>query len=383
LKGLDSKPFVAALNDKSPDVRAQAIISLSRIGDASAAKSIVPLTSRPKGSSMPTTRPLQNQPDPDRVIPHLATRALVTLNAVDVCLEALDGPHREGALRAMRSMHSEKAVDGLIKKLGTARSPELRQNLLATLIRLYHREADYKGSWWGIRPDNSGPYYDRQEWAQSKRIGAVITSAVLDGDAQSAKFLRAELTRHKTSLKGLPSDTKAVTQEEEKPIVIAKADANNPNQIGNMTYDDALKRTLRAKGDAAKGMALFKSQSCVACHTFADGQTPKGPHLVDIGKRYKADELVESILKPSVKIAQGFETYTFTTVKGRVFTGFVVSESAEAVQIREITGVSRELKQKDVESRKKQDQSMMPNGLADALTPEQLADLIAYLQSLK
>src|SRR5262249_25040102 len=190
---------------------------------------------------------------------------------------------REGVLRAMRSMHSEKAVDGLIKKLATARSPELRRDLLATLIRLYHREADYKGSWWGIRPDNSGPYYDRAEWSQSKRIGAVITSAVLDGDAQAAKFLRSELTRHKVSLKGLPSDGKAVTQEEEKPIVIAKADPNTPNQIGNMTYDAALKRTLRAKGDATKGMALFKSQSCVACHTFADGQTPKGPHLVDIG----------------------------------------------------------------------------------------------------
>jgi hypothetical protein len=41
------------------------------------------------------------------------------------------------------------------------------------------------------------------------------------------------------------------------------------------------------------------------------------------------------------------------------------------------------LKQKSIEGRKKGDQSMMPVGLADALTPEQLADLIAYLQSLK
>ena len=52
----------------------------------------------------------------------------------------------------------------------------------------------------------------------------------------------------------------------------------------------------------ARREALFKAQSCVACHTTADGQTPKGPHLADIGKRYKPDE---SALKPSAKLAQG------------------------------------------------------------------------------
>ena len=71
---------------------------------------------------MPTARPVQAQPDPDRAVPHLAMRALVSLHAVDACLDAIDGPHREGALRALRSMHDPKAVEGLIKKLSTARS---------------------------------------------------------------------------------------------------------------------------------------------------------------------------------------------------------------------------------------------------------------------
>ena len=61
-------------------------------------------------------------------------------------------------------MHEPKAVEGLIKKLATARSPEARREILATLVRLYHREADYEGSWWGIRPDTTGPYFDPREW---------------------------------------------------------------------------------------------------------------------------------------------------------------------------------------------------------------------------
>jgi putative membrane-bound dehydrogenase-like protein len=382
LDGLSSELFVKALADDSPRVRAQALVSLGRLGDPSAARHILPLTARPKGSPMPTRRPLQNQPDPDRVVPHLAVRALVALGAIDVCLEALDGPHAEGALWAMRYMHDPRAVEGLIKRLATARSPDLRRGMLVTLIRLYHREADYKGSWWGIRPDSTGPYYDRAEWEMSKRIGAVITAAVLDGDKDTVAFLKAELGRHRVSLAGVPvgSDVLAVKED---PVVVPKADPKNPDQIGNMTYEAAAKRALAAKGDAKKGESLFKAQSCIACHTTADGQTPKGPHLVEIGKRSKPDELVESVLKPSAKLAQGYETYRFVMTDGRVFTGFVVGERADATVIRESNGIQRELKKDEIESRVMQKQSAMPDGLAANLTPEQLADLIAYLQSLQ
>jgi putative heme-binding domain-containing protein len=382
LDGLDTKLFVAALADASPRVRAQALISLARLKDVSAAKSIIPLTTRANGTAMPTKKPVHSQPHPDRVLPHVAVRALVSLDAVDACLEALDGPYAHGALWALRYMHDQKAVEGLIKKLATIRSTELRRDALATLIRLYHREADYKGVWWGIRPENTGPYYDAVEWDQSSRIGVVLTSAVLDADSDTAAYLRAELARHRVLLRGLPSAVAGPGVETDSPIVVAKSDPKNPNQIGNLTYEDALKRAVAAKGDVEKGKAFFKAQSCVACHTVADGQMPKGPHMVDIGKRYSPSELVESVLKPSVKIAQGFETYLFEMSDGKTYNGFVVGESAKAVLIREATGVQRELKLAQIESRSIQKQSMMPDGLVNNLTPEELAHLIAYLQSL-
>jgi putative heme-binding domain-containing protein len=149
-----------------------------------------------------------------------------------------------------------------------------------------------------------------------------------------------------------------------------------------MTYDDVTRRALAAKGDPAKGKLLFKAQSCSACHTDADGQTLKGPHLVDIGKRYSAGELVESILKPSVKIAQGFEAYAFEMADGKVYAGFIVSQSAKSIMLREATGVPRELKLAEIESKAIQKQSNMPDGIVNNLTPEEIADLVAYLQSL-
>ena len=384
LRGVEPAPFRAALADPSPRVRAQALIALGRLGDAGSAPGIIPLTSRPEGSRMPATRPVQAQPDPDRAVPHLALRALVALHAVDACLDAIDGPHHDGALRALRSMHDPKAVLGLIKKLSSARSPELRRDILATLVRLYHREADDDGSWWGIRPDTTGPYFDPREWESSGRIAAVLTAACSDGDAETATFLRGELARRRVRLKGLPADatTDRPKIEEEIRVVLVKADPNNPDQIGNMSYENASKRVLQATGHAGRGKVLFTSRSCRACHTDADGQTPKGPHLVEIGKRSSAAELVESILKPSAKLAQGYEAYSFAMADGRVVTGFIVSEGASSVQIRESSGALRELKKSDVEVRRRQEISAMPEGIAANLTPEEVADLIAYLQSL-
>ncbi len=136
------------------------------------------------------------------------------------------------------------------------------------------------------------------------------------------------------------------------------------------------------KGNAEAGKALFKSQACIACHTYADGQTPQGPHLVDIGKRYSRKELVDSVLEPSLKLAQGFDTWSVLTSDGQVFTGFVVLESAERLTLRGSDGKRMEVPQDDIDERRKQEQSMMPAGLVNNLTPEQFADLLAYLESL-
>jgi putative heme-binding domain-containing protein len=213
----------------------------------------------------------------------------------------------------------------------------------------------------------------------------VLKSAVLDSDPSTVAFVQNELARHRVSLEGLPGEPGSSPPrpaEAEVRVVIAKADPKNPDQIGNMSYESAARRALQSKGNADRGLALFNSQSCRACHTVADGQTPKGPHLVDIGKRYTPAELVESILKPGAKIAQGYEAYTFAMADGRVYSGFIVSEGPALVQIRESSGLLQELKKADIEERRRLDSSAMPEGIAGSLTPEQLADLVAYLQLL-
>ena len=407
--GMPTTPFLEGLSSSDPRVQAAAITGLHRIvghavhnnwvvsnsdGQQSAndytkniADALLPLTVRTEEQAE-TQEPgdAWRQPDAGRVIPHLAVQALAEIEAVPSCLEALNGPYRYGALWALKQMHTKEAVDGLFTALSKAHEPALRREIWTVLIRLYHQEGEFttdSPKWWGTRPDTTGPYYDRQTWSQSERIGEAIKIALGEADETLAKHLREQLKRHVVRLDGVSGDDIAAMREPEKAIAIPSADPNNPNQIANMDYAAVLERCMKLDGDAAQGRELFRAQSCINCHTFANGQLPKGPHLVDIGKRYKKEELIESIVQPNKKIAQGFDTWAFVTTEGKIFTGFVVLESAETVTIRQNDGLSKELLQDDIDERVKQETSMMPKGIAGNLTPEQLADLIAYLQTLR
>ena len=377
-------PFIDALNDSNPRVRAQALTCLGRIGNPAAGDAIIPHTLRDENYPLPIGEPLYKQADPGRVLSHLAVRALENCQATDACLNAIEGPYSAGAFWALKYLHNEKAVDGLIKILSTTKTEAIRQETITTLIRLYHREADYEGGWWGTRPDLTGPYYDRQTWEQSESIAKVLKTVIPDLDDAGQANAGSQLARHKVEIDGLQQlVADANKRAEMAPIKIAKADPNNPDLIANLELDISSYRANDFKGNPKKGEPLFKRQNCIACHTTANGQVPKGPHLVDIGKRYKKHELIESILKPEAKIAQGFDTYAFITVDGKVITGFITSESADEVNVRQTNGLPLVLKKEDIDVRKKSEGSMMPKGLVDNLTPELLADLIAYLQSLK
>ena len=216
------------------------------------------------------------------------------------------------------------------------------------------------------------------------RIGEVLTTAIKDSDPGDCSLISKQNSAGiEWRCPALLTNSVLQVKSRNGPSSCPKPIPTIPNQIGNMGVERASGRALAVGGDADKGEALFKSQSCIACHTTADGQTPKGPHLVEIGKRYKPAELVESILKPSAKLAQGYETYQFAMVDGRILQGFVVSERANSTVIREANGTQHEIMKSNVKERLMQKLSAMPEGLTANLTPEQLADLLAYLQSLK
>jgi putative membrane-bound dehydrogenase-like protein len=176
----------------------------------------------------------------------------------------------------------------------------------------------------------------------------------------------------------------AVSQAAEFAAAELRLDENTKNKvlIEKLTYEDVVAQAEQIKGDSALGAKLFVKQGCANCHTTAPGEPPKGPFLGGISTRYKRFELCESILKPSAKIAQGFDTYSFLLDDGRAFDGFITRESGDEVEIRGANGIPRTIPISTIEQRTKRAESIMPNGLVDKLSTDDLAAILAYLESL-
>ncbi len=166
------QPFTEALQNSSARVQAAAIVGLGRLGRKEAAEALlevpVPTTyvAPAKGTEGPHATPNA------AIIPaHLAVQALVSLDAVDACIQAIGTDHSTLALWALRYMHDPKAVEGLIYAYKAYKNQELQAEILTTLSRIYQKEAPYDGSWWwSTRPDTHGPYYQAIAWESSPAI---------------------------------------------------------------------------------------------------------------------------------------------------------------------------------------------------------------------
>ena len=151
--------------------------------------------------------------------------------------------------------------------------------------------------------------------------------------------------------------------------------------VSTVPYEELAARVGAVTGDVALGRTLFTRQGCAACHTASPEETEKGPYLGGITTRYSRAELIESILRPAAKIAQGFATNFFDTTDGRHFEGFVVREGGTEVVIRDLAGVETTLRKDQIKARGVREGSIMPPGLADTLTLHELSSLLAYLGS--
>lgn len=151
--------------------------------------------------------------------------------------------------------------------------------------------------------------------------------------------------------------------------------------VAAVAYDEVIERIGAMSGDAAEGRRLFDRQACSACHTTGPGEQEKGPSLGGIRARYSRAEVIEAILRPSARVAQGFATNTFTMADSRQLTGFVVREGPESVVVRDLTGTETTLAKAQIVSRGVMAESTMPPGLVDGLTLPELASLLTFLES--
>jgi len=136
---------------------------------------------------------------------------------------------------------------------------------------------------------------------------------------------------------------------------------------------------LAGDADAGKEIFLAPRNNCFACHRATGRGGTIGPDLSRIGAFRTRDELLESILLPSHSIPPQYQTYTLTTVDGKVLTGLITRESNEAIELRTADLAEHRVARKALESLIPATVSLMPDGLEKSLSTQELADLLAFL----
>lgn len=139
------------------------------------------------------------------------------------------------------------------------------------------------------------------------------------------------------------------------------------------------------RGDPGNGRRVFFSDTtaCQRCHAVHGEGVAIGPDLSQIGDKLGKDALIESILDPNNGIAFGYEAWTVTTTDNEEVYGLIVSETAEEIAVKDLSGIVHRIAKSKLADRLPSQFSLMPAGLQATMSVAELVDLVEYMSQLK
>ena len=257
---------------------------------------------------------------------------------LDVVRGAQPAPLKRSALAALENFRDEK--------------------IGAQLVDLYARlPVD-------VKEDAQSLLSSRKEWArawleavEAGKIGAktipetALKKALLHKDDRIASLVK----KHWGDIKG--ATTAQMQKEIERLMPVVSSGAGSPYV----------------------GKKLF-TQHCAACHFLHNHGGAVGPDLTPF-KRDDVKTLLINIINPSAEIREGFENHLVYTESGRVITGVLLEKDARVVVLRTAEGQKVALPKEEIAEMRVLGTSLMPEGLLNGLTDQQVRDLFAYLRS--
>ncbi|HND52157.1 MAG TPA: HEAT repeat domain-containing protein [Pirellulaceae bacterium] len=135
------------------------------------------------------------------------------------------------------------------------------------------------------------------------------------------------------------------------------------------------------KGSLARGATIFSKAQCIKCHAYGGKGERIGPELTTLNKRFMRKEVLESILFPSHVISDQYASKTVVTHLGRQYTGIVAGGAKGEKVVLQSNGEKVVVKEDDIDEILPQKTSVMPAGLLDNFSQEDIADLFAFLMN--
>ncbi len=281
---------------------------------------------------------------------------------------------RQAALRALGNLTGRSAHDALAGVAGDGRVAEgLRAGALSSLVgRSLDDAAALTAKWLAEGPSEAPVHEVLRTFLGHRGAADRLATALVDVPIPAVV---ARTALQDVTAAGRPEPGLAAVFEK-----AAAAAGAHP-----MSADEraAVLARVRDGADADRGREIFKRAElrCVACHRIDREGGRVGPNLTAIGTAAQPDYLLESLLDPARTVKEGFGSLVVVTADGQVTSGIPVSRSDTELVLRDVLDRDVRLRLADVEE-ESAGTSLMPAGLVDGLSPEELADLVRYLSSL-
>ena len=161
--------------------------------------------------------------------------------------------------------------------------------------------------------------------------------------------------------------------------VLSRSDSDVQHKV-----DDVLAQLT--PGDPMRGLQLFRSSklACSGCHRLGYVGGEIGPNLTQIGSSRTRSALLEAILFPNARLEQSYQPTKVMTHDGQVYNGLITRHlSPTQFEMQLSADKAVVLSTDDVAEQQTSQVSIMPSGLAELLTPQELSDLMAILEAAK
>lgn len=342
-----------------------------------------------------------------------------TRQLFEACLAALDRlERREPSLDAKQESAGEEYVLKLLGSKEPAASsirrfalrslrPDHPQLTVAMLKQLLN-DSDEAVRLEAVRTIRQRPEAERwvelREIARNEKLSATQRSEAILGLSpgnREDRLILFELTTDKIpqvadeALRALRGFDLAPKEKEELTALADKLEdprrelakrvleRNPPKDLPKSEDLAAWQSLASGEGDAAAGERIFfhlRVGSCFRCHEYEGRGYTVGPDLSSIGKSMTRERFIQSLVQPSREMAPQFTPWIILTNDGETITGLYVSEEVDGtLKLADQNGRVHRIHPRDIERKKSSEQSIMPAGLADNLTPQELKDLAAFL----
>jgi len=143
---------------------------------------------------------------------------------------------------------------------------------------------------------------------------------------------------------------------------------------------------VQKQGDALRGRKLYlnnKAVACISCHRLEGAGGSVGPDLTRVWDTLSLEKVMESMLDPSKEIKEGYQTYVAVTKSGLTVSGLRITQDANEVVLRDVTGKDIRIATADLEELAATKKSLMPDDVVRHLRFSEFIDLVAFLRDRK